>query len=311
VPDPKYVCLDGEIVPWSEATVHVSTVAFKFGAAVFEGVRGYWNAQHEQLYLFRLDAHLRRLLYSQTFMRFDPIADAESVAAKTRELIRANGFREDVFASITAFVNGPGGVTARGPQGLAITVVPQGRAAKAEAGCSAQVSSWQRVSDSAMPLRVKSSANYQNSRMAALQAQADGYDAPILLNARGKVAEGHAMCVFMVRDGVAVTPTITSDVLEGITRSTVLDLLRESGRRTEEREVDRSEFAAAEEAFFCGTFWEITPITSVDRLPVGDGKVGPVVRDLQSRYARVARGEAAAHRQWRTPVYAPAEGGRE
>jgi branched-chain amino acid aminotransferase len=186
---------------------------------------------------------------------------------------------------------------------LAITVKPQGPRTLTDTGCSAQVSSWQRVADTAMPTRVKCAANYQNLRFAALQAEADGYDAAILLNARGKVAEGHGMNVFIVRDNVAVSPAGTSDILEGITRSTVRELLKECGLETQEREMDRSELLGADEAFFCGTLWEITPLTSIDRMPVGTGAVGPVVRDLQSRYRRMARGEAPDHADWRTPVY--------
>jgi len=303
VSDPKYMCLDGNIVAWQDGKVHVSTVAFKFGISVFEGLRGYWNERHQQLYLFQLDAHMRRLNYSQRFMRFDEIIDAKHIVERIKALIRANEFREDVFTMITVFINGPGGVVVSGPSGLAITVEPHDRRSMFEMGCAAQVSSWQRVADAAMPLRVKCNANYQNARLAALQARVDGYEAALLLNSQGKVAEGYAMCVFMIRNGVAVTPSITSDIVEGITRSTVLDLLKESGLETQERDVDRSEFAAAEEAFFCGTFWEITPITSIDRLPVGTGEVGPVTRQLQARYRSIARGDTADHGEWRTSVY--------
>ena len=138
---------------------------------------------------------------------------------------------------------------------------------------------------------------------AAMQAQADGYDTAILLNARGKVSEGPGMCFFMVRDGVVSTPHTSSDILESITRTTVLELLRESGVECVERDIDRSELAAAEEAFFCGTAWEVTPVTAIDRLKVGEGAVGPFVRNLQERFFSVAKGESKDHPDWRTPVY--------
>ncbi len=300
---PKYIFLNDEIVPWEEAKVHVSTVAFKFGAAVFEGLRGYWNEQQKQMYLFQMDAHMHRLEYSQKFMRFEQVFDAAYVTEKTIELLRANEFRTTVHCMTTVFVDGFGGPTVCGPIGLAITAAPRAEPGLLKNGCTAQVSSWQRVSDNAMPMRVKCNANYQNGRLAGLQAKADGYDTAILLNTRGRVAEGPGMCFFMIRDGVASTPHTSSDILESITRSTVLELLREAGFETQERDIDRSELAAAEEAFFCGTAWEITPVVAIDKLDVGTGEVGPVVRELQERFFSIVRGESDDHPQWRTPVY--------
>lgn len=300
---PKFVFFNDEIVPFEDAKVHVSTAAFKFGTAVFEGLRGYWNAQHEQMYLFRMDAHMRRLEFSQKFMRFDRVFDGEHVTAKTIELLRANEFRTTVHSMATVFVDGFGGPTVCGPVGLVITAAPRGGPGLVEQGCTAQVSSWQRVPDNAMPMRVKCNANYQNGRLAGLQAKGDGYDTALLLNARGKISEGPGMCFFMIRNGVACTPHTASDILESITRATVLELLREAGMEIEERDIDRSELPAAEEAFFCGTAWEVTPIISIDRLPVGSGEPGPVVRSLQERFFSVARGESDDHPEWRTPVY--------
>jgi branched-chain amino acid aminotransferase len=271
---PKYIFLNDELVPWEDAKVHVSTVAFKFGTAVFEGLRGYWNEDHQQMYLFQMDAHMRRLEYSQKFMRFEQVFDGAYVREKTIELLRANEFRATVHSMATVFVEGFGGPAVSGPVGLAITAATRGGPGQLEEGCTAQVSSWQRVADNAMPMRVKCNANYQNGRLAGMQARADGYDTAILLNARGKVSEGPGMCFFMMRDGVASTPHTSSDILESITRSTVIDLLRESGVEVQERDIDRSELAAADEAFFCGTAWEVTPVTAIDRLKVGDGEVG-------------------------------------
>ena len=300
---PKYIFLNDEIVPWEEAKVHVSTVAFKFGTAVFEGLRGYWNEQQKQMYLFQMDAHMHRLEYSQKFMRFERIFDAAYVTEKTIELLRANEFRTTVHSMTTVFVGGFGGPTVCGPVGLAITAAPRAEPGLLKNGCTAQVSSWQRVADNAMPMRVKCNANYQNGRLAGLQAKADGYDTAILLNTRGRVAEGPGMCFFMIRDGVVSTPHTSSDILESITRSTVLELLREAGVETRERDIDRSELAAAEEAFFCGTAWEITPVVAIDKLKVGAGEVGPVVRELQERFFSIATGESGDHPEWRTPVY--------
>ena len=300
----KYVFFNGEIVPHDEATVHVSTTAFKFGAAVFEGVRGYWNAQHEQLYLFRMPEHMQRLVFSQRVMRFEEIIEPEYVTDKTIELIRANEVRETLHLVPTVFVNGRGGPETRGPVALSITANPGFTRGFVETGCSVQVSSWQRVPDNAMPVRVKCNANYQNGRLAAVQARDDGYDTALLLNSRGKVSEGPGQCFFMIRDGRAITPSTSNDILESITRDTILRLLpRYCDVEVEERDVDRSELAAAEEAFFCGTAWEVTPIVNIDRIPVGSGEIGPVVRRLKEAFFRVAKGEVDEYPDWRMPAY--------
>ena len=303
VSTPRFVFINGEVVPFDDGKVHVSSAAFKFGTAVFEGLRGYWNAADEQLYLFQMERHMRRLAFSQKFMRFEGVIEPGYVAEKTIELLRANELRETVHVMTTVYVSGFGGPWVSGPVDLAITASPRGGPGLVETGCSAQVSSWARVADNAMPMRVKCNANYQNGRLAAMQARVDGYDTALLLNARGKVSEGPGMCFFMIRDGVAVTPSVTNDILESVTRATVLELLGELGIPTEERDVDRSELPAAEEAFFCGTAWEVTPITSIDRLPVGDGAIGPLVRRLQDRFFAVARGDSDDHPEWRLPVY--------
>ena len=300
----KYVFFNGEIVPHDEARVHVGTTAFKFGAAVFEGVRGYWNEQHEQLYLFRMPEHMQRLAYSQRMMRFDEIFQEAYVTEKVLDLIRANDVRETLHLVPTVFVNGRGGPETRGPVALSITANPGFTRGFVETGCSVQVSSWQRVPDNAMPVRVKCNANYQNGRLAAVQARDDGYDTALLLNSRGKVSEGPGQCFFMIRDGKAITPSTSNDILESITRDTILRLLPQScGVEVEERDVDRSELAAAEEAFFCGTAWEVTPVVDIDRIPVGDGGVGPVVRQLKEAYFQVAKGEVDDYGEWRMPVY--------
>ncbi len=299
----EYVFLNGEILPWDKGMVHVGAVGFKFGTAVFEGLRGYWNTDDEQLYIFQLEEHMRRLEYSQRFMRFEQTVEPGYVAEKTIELVRANGIKEPVHIMTTVFVSGPGSPTTSGPVDLAITASPGYKPGWVDTGCSAQVSSWQRVPDQAMPMRVKCNANYQNGRIASLQAIADGYNTAILLNGRGKVAEGPSMCFFMLRDGRAVTPPVTSDILESITRRTVMELLTTGGVPVVERDIDHSELYAATEAFFCGTAWEVTPITSIDRMPVGDGKLGPVVRALQEKYFSVVRGETVEHSHWLTPVY--------
>lgn len=296
---PTYAWLDG-LVPWAEATCHVSSLAFKYGAGVFEGIRAYWNAESETLWLWQLNEHLARLDYSQRMMRYaDPIP-ADAAAAAITELLRANQFRENVHITATAFLSGPGQPFVCEPVSLAVTAMARGD--YRTDGVSVQVSSWRRSSDSALPQRVKANGNYLNGRLASVQARADGYDTALMLTQAGKVSEGPAMCFFMVRNGVAATPDRQSDILESITRDTVIALLGEAGVTVEERPIDRSELALADEAFFCGTAWEIAPIGSIDRLALPGGAPGPVTAALRARFDALTTGRDAAHGAWRTAV---------
>ncbi len=297
------VYFNGDFVPWAEATVHVYSPAVKYGAGVFEGIRGYWSDADEHMYLFRVADHLRRLEFSQKVMRFDRIVTADELAAPMQELIRRNGFRESVHIRPTVYVDGIGESGAQGPIAAFIVAIPRGTPEFVHTGCRVQVSSWQRLSDLAMPCRVKANANYNNSRFASIQAKFDGYDTALLLNVRGQVSEGPGMCFFMMCDGVPVTPTVTSNILESITRATLIDLLRDQfGLSCVEREIDRSELYYAEEAFFCGTAWEITPITQIDGMPVGDGTVGPVTKKLQRAYFDLVMGIAPDPHGWLTTL---------
>ncbi len=302
---PKYALLDGQLVAWDDARVHIASVGFKFGTGVFEGLRSYWNATDEEMYLFRMAEHMERLEYSQRFMRFDEIVTGATVTEKTVELIRANGFRgENLHIMTTVYVSGMGGPGICGPVGLAITAQERPRSDRVLGGVTTQISSWMRVPDQAMPMRVKCNANYNNGRLATVQANADGYDTAIFLNARGKVSEGPGMCFFMVRDGVPITPSVSNDILESITRQSVLELIEdEFGIKPVERDVDRSELLAADEAFFCGTAWEVTPVLSVDRLAIGDGGIGPMTLRLQDAYFGVCDGSSGKRAEWRYPVY--------
>ena len=268
------------------------------GAAVFEGIRGYWSETRGRMLVFRLREHMERLELSQRVMRFDRIVAADEMCDATLELVRRNAFRTSVHIRPTVYVDGGGESSARGPIGCCITAVPRGTPKWVTDGCTAQVSSWERISDRSMPARAKVNANYNNSRLAGIQARIDGYDAAIMLNSRGKVAEGQGMCLFLVRNGVAVTPSVTSDILESITRDTVLALLGEMGIDTLERDVDRSEFFAASEAFFCGTGWEITPINAVDGSPIGAGRPGPITKRLQKAYFDLVTGVSGEHPEW-------------
>ncbi len=299
----RYMYLNGKILPYGEALVHVQSAAVKYGASVFEGLRAYWNDRRGELYVFRLKEHIDRLYESLRLMRMEHSFTRDELAGSILEVLRKNAVREDVHIRQTALIEADGGMDATGPVGL--SVAARTREGSARQGIAACVSSWIRIADASMPPRIKCSANYQNGRLATLEAKMNGYDGALLLNSRGKLAEAPGACCFVVRRGVPMTPPVTADILESVTRATLLELFRtELGQEPVERDIDRTELSVADEAFLCGSGWEITPILSVDRLPLGDGShPGPLTTAIQDCYFAVVRGEKPTYRSWLTPVY--------
>src|SRR5213596_713640 len=270
------IWMNGKVVPGEQAVLPVNSAAVFYATNCFEGLRAYWNADDGEMYGFRLAEHFARLRESMKMMRFSvPYSDVDLYEA-VREVIKANEVREDIHMHLVAYVLGTG-LDATTPTGLYIN--PR-RRPSAPTGLRACVSSWTRTNDNAIPIRLKSGSNYQNGRLATLQAKADGYDAPIFLNSHGHVAEGSGATFFLVRKGQVLTPPLTADILESITRTTLIEDVapRVLGMQIVERDIDRTEVYVAEEAFFCGSGYEITPITSIDRFPLGDGKVGPITQ---------------------------------
>jgi len=296
------IWMNGKLVPQAEAVLPVNSAAVFYATNVFEGLRAYWNESDEELYSFRLDDHFMRLRESMKMMRFTvPYSDADLRAA-VHEVLAGNQVREDIHMHLVAYVVGAG-MEATSPTGLYIN--PRRRGRLTEEGLRCCVSSWARTSDNAIPIRLKCGANYQNGRLALLQAKADDYDAPIFLNQQGKVAEGTGATFFMVRKGKLVTPPITSDILESITRTTLVESICPDmlGMEVVEREINRTELYVAEEAFFCGSGYEITPIVSIDRFPLATGQIGPVTQKLLTAYMNIVRGADKRYPEWRTPVY--------
>src|SRR6266571_3107156 len=286
------IWMNGRLVLQAEAVLPVNSAAVFYATNVFEGLRAYWNERDGELYGFRLADHFARLRESMKMMRF-------SVPYSDDELFEA------VRAVLVANVGGAG-LDATSPTGLYINPRRRQRVTEGK-GVSACVSSWARTSDNAIPIRLKCGANYQNGRLAKLQAKVDGYDEPIFLNEIGRVAEGTGATFFMVRKGRLCTPTTSNDILESITRTTLIEDVAPNvvGMDVVERELDRTELYTADGAFLCGSGYEITPVTSVDRFPVGRGEVGPVTRAIANGYMNLVRGVDSRHPEWRTPTYKP------
>jgi len=285
---PKFLWFNGAVVPWEEAKVHVSTATVLRGANVFEGVRAYWNADERELYIFRNDEHMARLWNSAKIMRMTVPWTKEELTRAQIEVIRANAFEGTVWFRLTLYVGEGDEVwpPEQAPVGGFILPMLAPHSPRITEGIDSNISSWTRIGDTTVPPRVKAGANYHNSRFAVMEARTNGYSSqPILLNERGKVSEGPGACLFMVRDGVLVTAPVTANILESITRATVLELARDVLKvRILEREIDRTELYIADEVFFCGSGWEITPVRSVDRYPIGKGQPGPLTKRLQEVY---------------------------
>lgn len=306
-PRPEFLWRNGALTPWAEAVVHVNAVGHASVSSVFEGLKAYWNPEAEQLYAFRLGEHLQRLQYSLKVVRLRTRFSLADLVQGVLDLLRANQSRGDTYIRPWAFIEGvvyEQIAPADSPAEVIIDTWPFQSRMLTERGCRACISSWTRIGDNVLPPRVKAFSNYHNSRLATMEAKANGYDWPILLNDHHKVTEGPGSCVALIRDGKLITPDLASGVLESITRATLLSVAPEAlSLPVIERPVDRTELYGADEAFFMGTGWEILPILEVDGLPVGDGKMGPVTRALDRLYHDLVRGIDPRFPSMRTPVY--------
>jgi branched-chain amino acid aminotransferase len=303
---PQFLWWNGERRSWNDATVHVTELGWSTVGAVFEGIRAYWNADQEELYVFRLREHLERLERSTKMVRLPLNYSVDQITEAIVDLLQVNGVREDTYIYPMAYTDNSYNHRFDKPDqagALVIHTKAMPSHLGKELAYKARVSSWRRISDDVMPPRVKNLSNYRNGQLARLESLQDGYDTAFLLNSTGKVAEAPGACVMHVRDGRLITPDLQSSVLESITRDALIVLAREQlGIPVEERPVDRTELYVADEIFICGTAAEITPVVSVDHYPVGNGKIGPITAQLDRLYDAALRGTSPSYAEWRTPV---------
>lgn len=301
-----YAYFEGRVVPMSEAKVSVATHALNYGTACFEGIRAYWNEQQEQLYLLKLREHYQRLANSCNLLRMWPTESIDDLCRITIELVRMHGYRQDAYvrplvykASRTIKLT-----LSSLDDGLAIFTFAMGNYVDISAGLHVCTSSWRRANSNAMPIRAKVTGAYINSSLAVDDASAAGFDEAIMLTHDGTVSEGSSCNLFILRNGKIATPALSEDILEGITRNTLIDMIQQAfGMKVEERRIDRTELYAADEIFLCGTGVQVSPVSSVDRRPVGSGKPGPFSMKLQELYLAACRGENEKYKDWVTPVY--------
>lgn len=297
--------MDGRFLPMEDAKVSIATHAFNYGTGCFEGIRGYWNGEREELYLVKLEPHFRRMVASMRTIRIDVGKSPQELSDLAVELVRRNGYREDVYVRPIAYKS-----TAAIKVGLigfddafCCFTAPMGAYLPIDRGLSVTVSGWRRNDDNAIPSRAKVTGAYINAALAVADAQDAGFDEAIMLTGDGHVSEASSSNIFLVLDGTLVTPEVTDDILVGITRGAIFDLGQRLGIPVVQRSVDRTELFGADEIFLCGTGVQVSPVTKVDGRTIGDGKMGEVTRSVQDLYLAAVHGEVDEFMDWLTPVY--------
>ncbi len=296
--------VDGQFVPDEEATISVRSRALNYGLGCFAGIRGYLADDSHQVFVFRIDDHLRRLALSTKliFLKLEPHARARDAIL---ELLRRNEVHHDVYVRplVVSRSTELSPVLREQDSSFVVYCLPLARYIPKES-IDVCISSWRRTSDNAIPSRAKPTGGYLNSALARREAFDNGFDEAILLTEGGTVAEGSAEHVFIVRDGTLVSPPSTEHNLDGITRRSLITLAQEDlGLPVVERPIGRTELYTADEMFLCGTGAEVTPVRSVDRRSVGDGSVGAITKRVKAHYEDVVHGRVEHRKSWLTPVW--------
>ena len=302
---PSYAFFQGEFVPLAEAKVNIMTNCLHYGTAIFEGIRGNWNSEQKQTYIFRLRDHYERLLRGCRVMNISLPYSLDDMCRITVELVAKCGFDEDVYIRPLAYKSSESlGVRLYGLEDdFLVFVITWGPYLDVDkARCA--VSSWHRPEDNVIPPQIKATGIYINNALAKTEAVLNGFDEAIMLSPDGHISEGSGENIFLVIKGSLVTPASHNNILMGITRNTVIELAKnELGLETIHRSIDRSELYIADECFLTGTAAHLTPVAEIDRRPIGDGEIGPITARLQELYSNVIRGRNAKYIDWCTPVY--------
>jgi branched-chain amino acid aminotransferase len=295
---------EGEWVPMRDAKVSIMTHAFMYGTAVFEGIRAYWNEEQGMLYGLKLREHMERIRRNAGMLLMDDLPPVDELVRIVVETARRNGFREDAYIRPSFYKSTRAiGVRLHDLENeLYIIALPFGNYIDTESGVRLMTSSWRRNADEALPARGKIVGGYVNMAFQKTEAELNGFDEALVLTAGGHVNEASAANLFVVRDGVAITPPVSDDLLEGVTRKAIMELLTNEGIPVVERSIDRSELYVADEAFLCGTGVQVSPIIEIDHRPVGSGGIGPIGRLVRDRYFEAVRGRLPEYAHWLTPI---------
>ncbi|HAV78221.1 MAG TPA: branched chain amino acid aminotransferase [Anaerolineae bacterium] len=301
----KHAFFEGKIVPLSEANINIATHGFLYGTSIFGGMRSYWNEEKKRLFVFRPYDHFRRLLHSAKMMSMRTEYDEESLIDLTLELLRTDNWQRDIYMRPTFYKADLGiGVKLHDLKDeFCMFVMAFDKYVPNDTNAHVTVSSWRRIDDNVIPARGKVAGAYVNSALIKTDANRSGFDEALVLDNNGHVSEGSAMNIFMLRDGVLVPPPVTDNILEGITRKSIIELARnELGLEVLERSIDRTEVFIAEEMFMTGTAAQITTVTKVDHRPIGAGVMGPVVTKLRILYEDILRGKNRNYEHWNVAV---------
>jgi branched-chain amino acid aminotransferase len=295
---------EGDWVAMRDAKVSIMTHAFMYGTATFEGIRAYWNQDQKRLYGLKIREHVERIRQSCRILLMQDVPTVDELTRLIVETVRRNGFKQDVYIR-PSFYKSTRAIGVRLhdlDNELYIVALPFGNYIDTDAGVRVMSSSWRRNADEALPARGKIVGGYVNMAFQKSEAELNGFDEAIVLTAGGHVNEASAANVFVVRDGVALTPPVSDDLLEGVTRKGILELMANEGIPIEVRSIDRSELYVADEMFLCGTGVQISPVIEVDHRPVGSGEVGPIARLIRDRYFDAVRGRLPEYAHWLTPI---------
>lgn len=300
-----FAFFEGKITPIEKAQVSIMTNALQYGTGIFGGMRGYFNKEKNELNIFRMDDHLARFLSSLKILGVEIEYTQKDLKKIFLDLISKNKPETDVYFRPFAYagsLNLAPDLDRDNIFSFALYMVPLGDYLPTNKGLSVGVSSWRRISDNAIPSRAKISGGYINSALAKKEAHNSGYDEAIFLNEAGHVAEGSAMNIFLVRNGKVITPSVTEDILEGITRRSVMQIAEDLGYKVEERVIDRSELYISDEVFFCGTAAQVAWISQVEGRIIGDGNQGEVSKKIQEMFFNTVRGKDKKYSSWLTTV---------
>ncbi|HEX2469694.1 MAG TPA: branched-chain amino acid transaminase [Candidatus Limnocylindrales bacterium] len=301
----ELICyFEGAFVPMRDAKVSIMTHAFMYGTATFEGIRAYWNEEQGKLYGLKVREHVERIRQSCRILLMKDIPTVDELTRLIIETVRRNGFREDVYIRPSFYKSTKAiGVRLHDlDNDLCIITLPFGNYIDTANGVRLMTSSWRRNADEALPARGKIVGGYVNMAFQKSEAELNGFDEAVVLTAGGHVNESSAANIFVVRDGVALTPPVSDDLLEGVTRKGLIELMANEGISTVERSIDRSELYVADEIFVCGTGVQVSPVIEVDHRPVGSGEVGPIARLVRDRYFDAVRGRVPEYEHWLTPI---------
>ena len=302
---PLYAFFHNQFVPLASAKISIMTQALHYGTAIFEGIRGNWNSEQEQIYIFRLKEHYQRLENGCRLLRINLSHPVEELCQITVELVRKCGFKEDIYIRPLAYKSSEAlGVRLHDlDDDFLVFALPWGRYLDMDA-CRCCVSSWRRPADNVIPPQAKITGLYVNNAFTKTEAMDNGFDEGIMLSPDGYVSEGSGENIFLVINGRLVTPPTYNSILMGITRDTLMELAKnEMGIETMERPVDPAELYTADECFLTGTAAHITPIAEIDHRKIGDGRVGEITGRLQKLYFAVIKGNNPKYLDWCTPVY--------